>query len=489
MIIQLQYTKRLKGGLCIMANKKNSKKNSKKKNAPKVTKIKEQKIQETEAEVVEAAEAKEPEAIETPEVIEAPAEVQEPEAAEAAEVVEAAVEEPEVVEAAAPEPVEVPVAEEPAAEGSEDAAPESPAEVTEVAAPEADAVIEVQEPEVVEEAIETPAEVTENVASEAPAEASEVTDFTLVMNPVNEDAGKAADPAADMNAAAAAGTVHPTPEEARLEAEYAAARAEVPPATTAITPVVPVTGYGDDAANAKKAVKVKAPKESKFKGLLDKPVTRKFLAAALGLTLVLNGLIAAGIMALFANDLEDDIIDVKKSVKGIESDISELQDQSGQSGNFGNGGPGMGMTPPDWGGNNDFGRGSYDDDWDDWYNNGDDDNDDSAWGSQQNGLQDQQNGQNSQNDQNDQYGSQSSAGPSIGIVISDNNGVYISQVTGTNAQKAGFKEGDKIISIDGDDVDDSNELISEVREHKSGDKVTVVVERDGKEVKITTTLE
>lgn len=467
-----------------MASKKKSKKNSNKKNAPKVTEIKEQKIQEIEAEVVEAAEVKEPEVIETPEVIEA----KEP---EVAEVVEAAVEEPEVVEAAAPEPVEVPVAEEPAAEVSEDAAPESPAEVTEVAAPDADAVIEVQEPEVVEEAIETPAEVTEvvaheapvevteNVASEAPAEASEVTDFTLVMNPVNEDAGKAADPAADMNAAAAAGTVHPTPEEARLEAEYAAARAEVPPATTAITPVVPVTGYGDDAANAKKAGKVKAPKESKFKDLLDKPVTRKFLAAALGLTLVLNGLIAAGIMALFANDLEDDIIDVKKSVKGIESDISELQDQSGQSGNFGNGGPGMGMTPPDWGGNNDFGRGSYDDDWDDWYNNGDDDNDDSAWGSQQNGqngLQDQQNGQNT-------------AGPSIGIVISDNNGVYISQVTGTNAQKAGFKEGDKIISIDGDDVDDSNELISEVREHKSGDKVTVVVERDGKEVKITTTLE
>ena len=88
-----------------------------------------------------------------------------------------------------------------------------------------------------------------------------------------------------------------------------------------------------------------------------------------------------------------------------------------------------------------------------------------------------------------QNGQQSSSGPSIGIVISDNNGVYISEVTGNNAKSAGFQTGDKIVEFDGEDIDDSNELISEVKEHKSGDKVTVIVERNGKQQKITTTLE
>lgn len=436
-----------------MANKKSSKKNSKKKNAPEVKEIEEQKIQN---------QAAEPEVVET----------------EAIEVIEEKA--AEVVEDKAAE-----VIEEKAAEVTKDTVVLEPAEVieeavevTEVVEPveEAAPEVEVADEAPAEEAV--PGEVSDEATKDAEPVASEpkeVTDFTLVMDPVApENDAQTAAPKDDSNFADAS-QEQVSPEEEKLAAEYAAARAEGPAASTAITPIVPVTGYGDDSKTvefeAPKAAK--EPKESKLKGFFDKPVSRKFLAGALGLALVLNGLIAAGIMALFANDLEGDISSVKKSVK-------ELEENSGNMG----GGPGMGMTPPDWNSDNGNGNGFYgrddsdsgngwdDDDWD--Y----DDRDDDDWAGQQNGGQN--NGQQSQ---------QNSGNVSIGIVISDNNGVYISQVTGSNAQKAGFKEGDKIVKFDGEDIDNSNELISEVQKHKSGDKVTVVVERNGKEQKIKTTLE
>ncbi len=465
---------------CIMANKKNSKKNSKKKNAPEVKEIKEQKIQEQAAEVIEEAKS-----VAAPEVTEVVEPVEE--AAPEVEVPESAAEEAapeEVILAAEPEAIE------PVSEAAEP-----------VAAPEE--VIEVSEPEVVEEAapeevsdeatkdtvVLEPAEVTEEAAeviekAEPVAAPEEVTDFTLVMDPVDSKNGaQTAAPQVDSNFVDA-GQDHSTAEE-RIAAEYAAARSEGPAASTAITPVIPVTGYGTGSDTVEFEAP-KAHKERKLKGVFDKPVTRKFLAGALGLTLVLNGLIAAGIMGLFANDLEDDISEVKKSV-------NELEENSGNMG----GGPGMGMTPPDW----NSGNGGYEDDWNNGNGNGfydredsdsgnywddddwdyDDRNDDD-WAGQQNGDQNNQQigGQQSQ---------QNSSKVSIGIVISDNNGVYISQVTGSNAQKAGFKEGDKIVEFDGEDIDNSNELIEEVQEHKAGDKVTVVVERNGKQQKIKTTLE
>ncbi len=408
-----------------MANKKNTKKNSKKKNAPVVKEIEEQKIQN---------QAAEPEVVET----------------EAIEVIEEKA--AEVVEDKAAEVIEEKAAE--AAEVTKDTVVLEPAEIIE------DAAEVTEDVEPVEEA--APGEVSDEATKDAEPVASEpkeVTDFTLVMDPVD------------------AGQRHVSPEEEKLAAEYAAARAEGPAASTAITPIVPVTGYGDDSKTvefeAPKAAK--EPKESKLKGFFDKPVSRKFLAGALGLALVLNGLIAAGIMALFANDLEDDISAVKKSVK-------ELEENSGNMG----GGPGMGMTPPDWNSDNGNGNGFYgrddSDSGDYWDDDWDDDWGSSAPGNQQNGDQNSQsnNGQQSQ---------QNSSNVSIGIVIRDNNGVYISQVTGSNAKKAGFQEGDKIVEFDGDDIDNSNELIEEVQEHKAGDKVTVVIERNGKQQKITTTLE
>ena len=432
---------------CIMANKKNSKKNNKKKNAPVVKELNEQKIQEQAAEVIEAKAADVTEVAEDAVVLE-PAEVIKE--ADPVSAPEEAIEvsEPEVIEAKAVEVIEVSAPE--VIEPVSEAADEAPAEEAIAAEPVEGTAPEVEEP-------------------------AEVADFTLVMDPVApENDAQTAAPKDDSNFADA-GQNQVSPEEEKLAAEYAAARAEGPAASTAITPVIPVTGYGDDSKTvefeAPKAAK--EPKESKLKGFFDKPVSRKFLAGAFGLALVLNGLIAAGIMALFTNDLEDDISAVKKSVK-------ELEENSGNMG----GGPGMGMTPPNWNSDNGNGNGFYgrddsdsgngwdDDDWD--Y----DDRDDDDWAGQQNGGQN--NGQQSQ---------QNSGNVSIGIVISDNNGVYISQVTGSNAQKAGFMEGDKIVKFDGEDIDNSNELISEVQKHKSGDKVTVVVERNGKEQKIKTTLE
>jgi len=94
-----------------------------------------------------------------------------------------------------------------------------------------------------------------------------------------------------------------------------------------------------------------------------------------------------------------------------------------------------------------------------------------------------------------------SAKPVIGISIYDvsesnaqyynldGEGVYVAEVTGDNAQKAGFKEGDKIISINGKEIESSSDFISRVQENKIGDTVTVAVSRNGQKIKIKTVLE
>ena len=91
--------------------------------------------------------------------------------------------------------------------------------------------------------------------------------------------------------------------------------------------------------------------------------------------------------------------------------------------------------------------------------------------------------------------------PAVGVVISevsegnaqyyglDSAGVYIAQVTGSNAKKAGFQEKDRIVSIDGKEVSTSSEFISLVRKHKVGDTVSIVVSRNGQEIEIKTELE
>ena len=94
-----------------------------------------------------------------------------------------------------------------------------------------------------------------------------------------------------------------------------------------------------------------------------------------------------------------------------------------------------------------------------------------------------------------------SAKPAIGIMIQDVSeenaqyynleaaGVYVAEVTGENAKKAGFQQGDRVVSFNGKDITSSSDLISRVRECKAGDTVTVVVSRSGQEIEIKTVLE
>ena len=91
--------------------------------------------------------------------------------------------------------------------------------------------------------------------------------------------------------------------------------------------------------------------------------------------------------------------------------------------------------------------------------------------------------------------------PAVGIVISDvseenaqyygleSAGVYIAQVTGENATKAGFQPEDRIVSFNGKQIADSNEFITLVRKCKVGDTVAIVVSRKGQQIEIKTVLE
>ena len=57
------------------------------------------------------------------------------------------------------------------------------------------------------------------------------------------------------------------------------------------------------------------------------------------------------------------------------------------------------------------------------------------------------------------------------------------------ADKAGLKEKDIITKIDDVAVDENNSLTSILGRHSVGDKVTLTINRDGKEQKLTATLE
>ena len=93
------------------------------------------------------------------------------------------------------------------------------------------------------------------------------------------------------------------------------------------------------------------------------------------------------------------------------------------------------------------------------------------------------------------------ATPAVGIVISDvseenaqyygleSAGVYIAQVNGQNAQKAGFMEEDRIISFNGTAIKSSSDFITLVRKCKVGDTVSIVVSRKGQQLEIKTVLE
>lgn len=62
-------------------------------------------------------------------------------------------------------------------------------------------------------------------------------------------------------------------------------------------------------------------------------------------------------------------------------------------------------------------------------------------------------------------------------------------VSGSPAEKAGIKEGDVILSVDGTDIEDGYTLQNMVASHSVGDVITLSVHRDGKDIEIKVTLE
>ena len=69
-------------------------------------------------------------------------------------------------------------------------------------------------------------------------------------------------------------------------------------------------------------------------------------------------------------------------------------------------------------------------------------------------------------------------------------GVYIRNIDNFSAaEKAGLKIGDVIINADGIDIKTMDELNSVKNKHKVGDKLTLIINREGKEIEITLTLQ
>jgi putative serine protease PepD len=60
--------------------------------------------------------------------------------------------------------------------------------------------------------------------------------------------------------------------------------------------------------------------------------------------------------------------------------------------------------------------------------------------------------------------------------------------SGTPAASAGLKKGDAVIAIDNDPVNGSLSLTAQVRERAVGDKVTLTLVRDGKQMKVSVNL-
>ena len=73
---------------------------------------------------------------------------------------------------------------------------------------------------------------------------------------------------------------------------------------------------------------------------------------------------------------------------------------------------------------------------------------------------------------------------------SGNPGCYVSSVdSGSNAEKAGFRAGDRIVAIDGKDIDDSSDVKEVISEKSVGDEVSFEIERQGNTATLTLKLE
>ena len=69
-------------------------------------------------------------------------------------------------------------------------------------------------------------------------------------------------------------------------------------------------------------------------------------------------------------------------------------------------------------------------------------------------------------------------------------GCYVSSVdSGSNAERAGFREGDRILAIDGEEVEQSSDIKDIISGKSVGDEVTFEVERSGRTGTLSLTLE
>jgi putative serine protease PepD len=80
-------------------------------------------------------------------------------------------------------------------------------------------------------------------------------------------------------------------------------------------------------------------------------------------------------------------------------------------------------------------------------------------------------------------------GVSTGDPTSGRGGALVQDVTPNSpAAKAGLQAGDLVVALDGQAVTSQDDLISRIRDHKPGDRVTLKVVRNGKEQTATATL-
>ena len=91
--------------------------------------------------------------------------------------------------------------------------------------------------------------------------------------------------------------------------------------------------------------------------------------------------------------------------------------------------------------------------------------------------------------------------PRVGIMISNvldesmaremglpKPGVYVAKILTQNAKASGIREGDRIVALEGKRIKDSQTFIKEINGYKVGQKVSITVERDGKQIELAVIL-
>ncbi len=80
--------------------------------------------------------------------------------------------------------------------------------------------------------------------------------------------------------------------------------------------------------------------------------------------------------------------------------------------------------------------------------------------------------------------------PELGSYFGTDTGVLVTEVNeGSAAEDAGIKPGDVIKKVEGEPVEDREDLVSILQEKEEGDEITLSILRKGKEMSLTATLE